>query len=202
MGSGKDELAECLFGIVRPDGGSIWLDGQEVHITTTAKAAQLGIAYVPPNRQDTLFPINEIYKNITIAHLKQLCSRLVRRSQEVEISQRQMNTLGVYPPNPTMGVGNLSGGNQQKVVLAKWLTVLPKVLMLNDPTRGMDVGAKKEVMDIIENLRDKGVATLLLSQEPELLMAYADRVIVLHRGHQVAEIQNEELTKEGLLAYS
>jgi ribose transport system ATP-binding protein len=157
---------------------------------------------VPANRQETLFVMNEVFKNVTLPHLRSICPTLVRHNQEIEITRQQIGDLGIIPPNPSLLVGHLSGGNQQKVVLGKWLTVLPKVLLLNDPTRGMDVGAKREVMEAMEGLREKGVATILFSQEPELLMAYADRVIVLHRGERVTEMPNEELSEEKLLAFS
>jgi ribose transport system ATP-binding protein len=202
MGAGKDVLAQCLFGGTRPDEGEIWLDGKKVDMKTTSAAKKLGIAYVPANRRETLFPAVEVYKNISITHLADICRNWVTRGPELKAAKEQVATLGVRPANPSLLVSNLSGGNQQKVVLAKWLTTLPRVLVLNDPTRGMDVGAKREVMDIVEKLREKGIATLLLSSEPELLMAYADRVVVLARGRQVDILPNAQVTKESLLAYS
>ncbi len=202
MGAGKDELAQCLFGLLRPEQGEILMAGRPVAIENTTKAKQLGIAYVPSNRRDTLFPANEIYKNITVTHLPKICPTWVNRRSEIRVAQEQINLLGIRPPQPSLLLSGLSGGNQQKVVLAKWLTTLPQVLVLNDPTRGMDVGAKREVMDIVESLRAKNVATLLLSSEPELLMAYADRVVVLSRGRQVNMMLNKQVTKEALLAYA
>ncbi|MGE5140894.1 MAG: sugar ABC transporter ATP-binding protein [Rudaea sp.] len=202
MGAGKDVLAQCLFGGARPDEGEIWLDGKKIDMKTTSAAKRLGIAYVPANRRETLFPAVEVYKNISIAHLGDICRNWVTRGPELKAAKEQVTALGVRPANPSLLVSNLSGGNQQKVVLAKWLTKLPRVLVLNDPTRGMDVGAKREVMDIVEKLREKGIATLLLSSEPELLMAYADRVVVLARGRQVDILPNAQVTKESLLAYS
>ena len=202
MGAGKTQLAECLFGIIHPDEGEIILEGKPVHLANSSSARALGIAYVPANRQTTLFANNEIFKNITLTHLNAICPGFVRQSKEIVFATKQVNDLGVRPPDPKRIVSSLSGGNQQKVVLGKWLTVSPKLLLLNDPTRGMDVGAKQEVMEIVESLRVKGVATILFSTEPELLMAYANRVIVLNRGHQMAEFQNQEVTKEILLSYS
>ncbi len=202
MGAGKDELAQCLFGLLRPESGEILIDGRPVQIESTTKAKKLGIAYVPSNRRETLFPSNEIYKNVTLTHLQKICPTMLNRRDEIKASQEQINLLGIRPPFPTLLLSGLSGGNQQKVVLAKWLTDLPKLLVLNDPTRGMDVGAKREVMDIVESLRSKGVATLLLSSEPELLMAYADRVVVLSRGHQLDTMMNAQVTKEALLAFA
>jgi ribose transport system ATP-binding protein len=202
MGAGKDELAQCLFGLLHPEQGEILLDGQRVLIENTSKAKKLGIAYVPSNRRETLFPGNELFMNITLTHLQKICPLWVNRRSEIQSAREQINLLGIRPPIPTLLLSSLSGGNQQKVVLAKWLTTLPKVLVLNDPTRGMDVGAKREVMDIVESLRTRGVATILLSSEPELLMAYADRVVVLSRGRQLSTMMNAQVTKEALLAYA
>jgi len=202
MGAGKTQLAECLFGVVRADEGEIRLDNKLVKIRNTSHAKQMGIAYVPANRQATLFQGNEIYKNITISHLGNICPNFVKQTLEVVAATSQIKSLGVRPPDPSRVVASLSGGNQQKVVLAKWLTIPPKVLLLNDPTRGMDVGAKQEVMEIVEGLREKGVATIIFSTEPELLMAYADRVVILNRGHQMADLPNQDVTKDILLSYS
>lgn len=202
MGAGKTQLAECLFGIVHPDEGEILLDEKPIHISNSSHAKALGIAYVPANRQTTLFGSNEIFKNITLTHLNEVCRGLVHQSKEIAEANKQIKNLGVHPSDAKRLVSSLSGGNQQKVVLGKWLTVTPKLLLLNDPTRGMDVGAKQEVMEIVEELHSKGVATILFSTEPELLMSYADRVIVLSRGHQMVELKNQELTKDILLSYS
>jgi ribose transport system ATP-binding protein len=101
-----------------------------------------------------------------------------------------------------MLAGHLSGGNQQKVVLAKWLTQTPKVLILNEPTRGMDVGAKREVLDLIKTLKEKGVAIILMSTEPETVMAECDRILVMSRGRITAELVDERVTKEMMLAHA
>ena len=133
---------------------------------------------MPENRRDTLMLGQEIYKNITLAHLGTLLRGLVNQRAEIEIARGQCESVGVRPAGPglpLLPVGALSGGNQQKVVLAKWLTEQPKLLILNEPTRGMDVGAKDEVMTIVQELRDKGVAILLITTEPETILSVADR---------------------------
>jgi ribose transport system ATP-binding protein len=108
----------------------------------------------------------------------------------------------VRPPQPELLVGALSGGNQQKVVLAKWLTKQPKVLILNEPTRGMEVGAKDEVMTIVQGLREKGVAILLITTEPETILSVADRALVMSKGAISAELRDKELTKEQLMKHA
>jgi ribose transport system ATP-binding protein len=107
--------------------------------------------------------------------------------------------VGVRPHDPHLPVGALSGGNQQKVVLAKWLTQTPRVLILNEPTRGMDVGAKEEVLGVVRRLRAQGVAIFLISTEPETVLSLADRALVMRKGHFTAELAGAALTKENLM---
>jgi ribose transport system ATP-binding protein len=199
MGAGQIQLARCLFGVEPADAGTISLDGRLLKLRNTTQAKAAGIAYVPENRRNSLMLQQEIYKNITLAHLKRL---LLNQKAEVAIARTQMDSLNVRPPRPMLPVGALSGGNQQKVVLAKWLTRQPRLLILNEPTRGIDVGAKDEVMTIVKGLRDKGVATLLISTEPETILSIADRALVMSRGRITAEFGGTDLTKENLMQHA
>jgi ribose transport system ATP-binding protein len=173
-----------------------------ITLNNTTQAKTAGIAYVPENRHDSLMLQQENYKNITLAHLPRLVGRLLNTKVEMDIAMTQMNSLSVHPPQPMLSVGALSGGNQQKIVLAKWLTQTPKLLILNEPTRGIDVGAKDEVMTIVNNLRAQGVATLLISTEPETILSIADRALVMRKGRITAEITDEQLTKENLMTHA
>jgi len=205
MGAGQIQLARCLFGAERPSSGRILLGGQLLQLKNTTTARDAGIAYVPENRRDTLMPGKEIYKNITLAHLGSLVRGLVNQRAEIEIASAQAQSVGVRPAGPglpMLPVGALSGGNQQKVVLAKWLTKQPKLLILNEPTRGMDVGAKDEVMTIVQQLRDRGVAILLITTEPETILSVADRALVISKGGISAELSGKELTKEHLMKHA
>jgi ribose transport system ATP-binding protein len=205
MGAGQIQLARCLFGAEQPGSGKILLDGKALQLKNTTSARDARIAYVPENRRDTLMPSQEIYKNITLAHLGTLLRGLVNVRAEIAIARAQSESVGVRPAGPglpLLPVGALSGGNQQKVVLAKWLTEQPKVLILNEPTRGMDVGAKDEVMTIVQQLRDKGVAILLITTEPETILSVADRALVLSKGKITAELGGTELTKENLMKHA
>jgi ribose transport system ATP-binding protein len=205
MGAGQIQLARCLFGAEQPGSGKILLDGQALNLKNTTSARDAGIAYVPENRRDTLMLGQEIYKNITLAHLGTLLRGLVNQRAEIEIARGQCADVGVRPVRadlPLLPVGALSGGNQQKVVLAKWLTEQPKLLLLNEPTRGMDVGAKDEVMTIVQELRNKGVAILLITTEPETILSVADRALVLSKGQITAELDGLELTKENLMKHA
>ena len=202
LGGGMTEVARSLFGRLKPSQGTIELDGETVRPTTPIKAKRLGIAYLTENRRATIFPRHEIYKNITLAHLTHLVPPLFSARSEMDVADEQIKLTGVRPANSRMLAGHLSGGNQQKVVLAKWLTKRPKVLILNEPTRGMDVGAKREVLDLIRKLKAQGVAIILMSTEPETVMAESDRIIVMSKGRITAELVDQEVTKEELLVHA
>jgi len=202
LGAGMTEIARTLFGLQPPAHGRIQLDGRPISPRTTRQAKDLGIAYLSENRRKTIFPRHEIYKNISLAHLDTLLGPIVRRDREVAIATDLVKRTGTRPANPLLLAGNLSGGNQQKVVLAKWLTETPKVLILNEPTRGMDVGAKREVLDLVKSLRDEGVAVLLMSTEPETVMAESDRVLVMSRGRVTREFAGETVSKDLLMEWA
>ncbi len=199
MGAGQIQLARCLFGAEVLDEGQLTLEGKSIRLRNTTVARDAGIAYVPENRRNSLVLQQEIYKNITLAHLGKLLRGLVNQRAEVAIAEQQIANVGVRPPRPMLPVGALSGGNQQKVVLAKWLTQQPKVLILNEPTRGMDVGAKDEVITIVQRLRQQGVGILLITTEPETILRVADRSLVMSKGRISAELQGAELSKENLM---
>jgi len=200
MGAGQNQLARCLFGADQPDSGSVALDGKPLRLKDTSTARDAGIAYVPENRRNALMLQQEIFKNITLAHLGTLIRGLLNRRTELAIAGQLSVDVGVRPAGrPLMAVGSLSGGNQQKVVLAKWLTRQPRLLILNEPTRGMDVGAKDEVMAVVQALSAKGVATLLITAEPETIVAYADRSLVMSKGRIAAELNGANLSKDQLM---
>ena len=202
LGAGMTEMARVVFGRERPTGGTILLEGKPIAPKTTKEAKQLGIAYLSENRRATIFPRHEIFKNITLAHLDEIVGSFVRQPKEVAIATDLVKRTGVRPPSPTLAAGNLSGGNQQKVVLAKWLTVQPKVLILNEPTRGMDVGAKREVLDLVKALRNEGVAIILISTEPETVLAESDRILVMSKGQITKESVGERVSKDLLMSYA
>jgi ribose transport system ATP-binding protein len=155
---------------------------------------------VPENRRMMLFRTEPVFKNISIAILDRIHRLWLKPRAENKIAATRATDLQIRPPNPAMLLGSLSGGNQQKVGLAKWLTHLPKVLILSEPTRGMDVGAKEDVIRIVKALRDRGVAILVLSTEPETILTLADRVSVLRKGAIAKEFSHGTLHKADLLA--
>ncbi|MBP7001871.1 sugar ABC transporter ATP-binding protein [Amaricoccus sp.] len=200
MGCGQIELARALFGKLKLSGGEVALDGAPVRLRTTSAARGAGIAFLPENRRMMLFRTEPVYKNVSIAILDRISRVLLRPGREREIAAGHVRDLQIRPPKPGIPLGSLSGGNQQKVALAKWLTFLPKVLILVEPTRGMDVGAKEDVIRILKSLRDRGVAILVLSTEPETILTLADRVTVMRRGAASAEFASGRITKSDLLA--
>ena len=202
LGAGMTEVARVLFGRDRPSSGTIRLDGKPIAPKLTREAKKLGIAYLSENRRATIFPRHEMFKNITLAHLDEIVGGVIRQSREVSIAGDLARRTGVRPPDPSLAAGNLSVGNQQKVALAKWLTVQPKVLILNEPTRGMDVGAKREVLDLIKALKAEGVAVILISTEPETVLAEADRILVMAKGQIAKEFVAERVSKDLLMSYA
>jgi ribose transport system ATP-binding protein len=202
MGAGQTQLGRCLFGAERADGGTVHQDGKVLRLTSTTRARAAGIAFVPEDRRHALMMSKEIFKNITIAHLARLLPWWLREPPELAIADVWMKRVGVRPLDARLPVGALSGGNQQKVVLAKWLTHTPRVLLLNEPTRGMDVEAKEEVLGVIRRLRDAGGSALLISTEPETILSVADRALVMSKGKLTAELGGTALTKENLMRHA
>nr|WP_172296124.1 sugar ABC transporter ATP-binding protein [Pseudoruegeria sp. HB172150] len=200
MGCGQIELSRALFGKGNLRSGQVFLEGSPVRFRTTATARRAGIAYVPENRRMMLFRTEPVFKNVSIAILDRIARLVLRPKEEQRITGNHIEDLQIRPPRTDIALGNLSGGNQQKVALAKWLTHLPKALILVEPTRGMDVGAKEDVIRIVKSLRDKGVAILVLSTEPETILTLADRVTVMKKGLVAREFTTGHLEKADLLA--
>ena len=199
MGCGQIELARILFGKLKPDGGTLAVAGDEKTFGSTAAARRAGIAFVPESRRAMLFHQEPVYKNISISILGRISSLLLKPSRERSIALRQVEQLQIRPAAVELDLGMLSGGNQQKVALAKWLSFPPRLLVLCEPTRGMDVGAKSDVINIIRDLRTRGLAIIVLSTEPETVLSLADRIIVLKRGAVVREFAGEAISKDRLL---
>jgi ribose transport system ATP-binding protein len=199
MGCGQHELSRILFGKLTPDSGTLSLDGSPRRFASTADARRAGVALVPESRRAMLFHQEPVYKNISISILERISSLLLKPAREREIAKRQAQQLQIRPPTVGLDLGMLSGGNQQKVALAKWLSYPPRLLVLCEPTRGMDVGAKNDVINIVRDLRQRGLAIIVLSTEPETVLSLADRILVLKRGAVVREFANEPVSKDRLL---
>jgi ribose transport system ATP-binding protein len=199
LGAGQLELARTLFGRLPAEQGRIVLDGRRVHLSSTARARRAGMAFLPESRHMMLFAAEPIFKNMTIAGLDRISRIWLRPAVERNIAERHVGRLRIRPPDVGRLLGTLSGGNQQKVALARWLTHLPRVLVLSEPTRGMDVGAKEDVVNIVRGLRDQGVAIVVVSTEPETVLSLADRIVVMKKGSVVREFADEPVSKDRLL---
>ena len=199
MGCGQLPLARTLFGKLKADQGAVRIDGRPVRLRSTARARKAGIAFVPESRRSMLFQLEPVYKNISIAVLDRIARLWLKPAAERRIAHEHVGRLQIRPPRVEALLGSLSGGNQQKVALAKWLTFRPKVLILSEPTRGMDVGAKDDVVKIVRGLRDEGLAVIVVSTEPETVLSLADRILVMKRGEIVREFANETISKDRLL---
>jgi ABC-type sugar transport system ATPase subunit len=188
--SGKTELALCLFGLDRPDSGDIYMDGRRLDIHSPFVAFNEGIAYLPEDRRKHgLIPGQSLKHNISLPILRQLLDRfgfLVQR-QEDAVAQRVVEQLAIITPSLSQIVDYLSGGNQQKVVVGKLLATTPKVLLLGDPTRGIDVEAKTEVYRIVDSLSAQGLGLILISDEIVELLNICDRILVMFQGRIVQE---------------
>ncbi|THF56379.1 sugar ABC transporter ATP-binding protein [Ollibium composti] len=198
VGSGRTELALTLFGMTPATSGTVVLDGKPVAIRSPRQARDLGIAYVPEDRglQGLVKPM-AIRKNISMATIDRLSSGIfIRAAQEARRATEAVKRLGVRCRSIGQPVGELSGGNQQKVVIAKWLETSPKVLILDEPTRGVDVGAKAEIHTIMGELVRQGVAILMISSELPEVLGMSDRVLVMAGGRIMEELSREEATPE------
>ncbi len=201
VGAGRTEVARVLFGIDRAEGGEIWLKGKKVRIRSPQEAMDYGIAYVPEDRHLQGLVMNfSIATNITLPILQKV-SRLglVDPRKEQKIAAEHSRQLSIRSTGVEQLVNALSGGNQQKVVLSKWLATNPSVLILDEPTRGIDVGAKAEVHRIISDLAARGLAIILISSELPEVLAMADQVLVLHEGRVTGAFARSEATQERVM---
>lgn len=202
MGAGRTELLECLFGASdEPPEGEIWLNGQRVHFSHPAEAKQAGIALVTEDRKRLgLFAHMNVRENITLCHLDQVMPMgFIRGRKEQELAAQLTNQLGVKTSSTSSSITSLSGGNQQKCIIGRWLLTHPQVLLLDDPTRGIDVGAKAELYRLIDNLCRDGLAILLTSSELPELLTVCDRILVLSEGRLTAEFSRDEATEQKIL---
>ncbi len=203
MGAGRTELAMSVFGqsYGRDISGRVYMHGNEVETRTVAEAIENGIAYATEDRKKYgLNLIEDIRRNIGAAGLKKLSRRgWVDDNKEITVAERYRNELNIKAPSVLSSVGNLSGGNQQKVALSKWLYTEPDLLILDEPTRGIDVGAKYEIYTIINRLTDAGKAVLVISSELPELLGICDRIYTLSAGRITGEVDTQDATQEHLM---
>ena len=198
VGAGRTELALTIFGITPATSGEILLDGKPVTIGSPETARDLGIAYVPEDRaQQGLIRSQTIRENVTLALLQRIAKAFViDRSKETSLAKGLIERFGIRARGPEQLVRQLSGGNQQKVVLAKWVATNPRVLIMDEPTRGIDVGAKAEIHALMGRLAGEGLAVLMISSELPEVLGMSDRVLVMNGGRMVAAFERSEATSD------
>lgn len=201
VGSGRTEIMRMIFGVDPIENGKIIMEGKELSITCPKEAINAGIALCPESRKDEgLILIKDIDYNITISIMKELIRGIkLNRKKNDEIVHNYCSKLRIKTPSYKQKVRNLSGGNQQKVVLAKWLATRPKVLILDEPTRGIDVGAKQEIYQLIKELAGTGIGILLISSELPEIINLSHRVLVMREMRQVGILEKDEIMQETII---
>lgn len=201
VGAGRSEVMKCLFGLTKGYSGEIYIDGKKVEINSPDQAIEHGIALIPEDRKlEGLFPVQSVKFNMTIAILKEFIKGvLVNRQKEVSITQEYIEKMSVRTPSADQIIANLSGGNQQKVMIARWLATSPKILILDEPTRGVDVGAKSEIYAIMNELAKSGMAIVLISSEMPEIINMSDRIYVMSEGRITGCLNHREVTQEKIM---
>ncbi|MCY8913712.1 sugar ABC transporter ATP-binding protein [Bacillus atrophaeus] len=201
MGAGRTEIMRALFGIDRLDSGEIWLAGKKTNIKNPNDAVKKGLGFITENRKDEgLLLDTSIRENIALPSLTSFSPKgVIDQKREASFVELLINRLTIKTASPETHARNLSGGNQQKVVIAKWIGIGPKVLILDEPTRGVDVGAKREIYTLMNELTDRGVAIIMVSSELPEIIGMSDRIIVVHEGKISGEVASQEATQERIM---
>ncbi|MGB8465305.1 MAG: sugar ABC transporter ATP-binding protein, partial [Terrimicrobiaceae bacterium] len=201
LGSGRTETARLLFGIDKPQTGEMLVEGRKVAFHSPRQAIREGFAFTPENRKvEGIVPHLSVRENIILAlQARQGTTNTLSRKRQEEIAEEFIKVLGIRTPGPEQAVMNLSGGNQQKVLLARWLATRPRFLILDEPTRGIDVGAKAEIEKLMHSLRAEGMAILFISSELEEVVRDSQRVIVLRDRVKAGEFAGGQISQETIM---
>jgi ribose transport system ATP-binding protein len=202
-GSGRTEVARAILGIDSRNSGELLVDGKKVVVKSPADAIRLGIGIIPEDRKEQgVVLCRSVEENISLPLLRSMCSRflgIIDRWAQRKVVKESIAKLNIVVPTPQHLVQNLSGGNQQKVVIAKWLSAKCRILIFDEPTRGIDIGAKREIYGIMNALVKEGVSIILISSELPELLAMSDRIVIMSRGRIVEELLAKDATQEILL---
>jgi ribose transport system ATP-binding protein len=201
LGSGRSETARAIFGADQLDSGTLSVSGTAVQLRSPRDAVEHKIGFAPEDRKtEGIIPQLSVRENITLALLPDLRRHgIVDRKRQADIVARFIKAIGVKCSSPEQPIRELSGGNQQKVLLARWLCTDPKLLLLDEPTRGIDVGAKRDIQLLVRQLADEGLAVLLISSELEEIIADSNRIVTLRDGRSVAELTGDQITENALM---
>jgi ribose transport system ATP-binding protein len=204
VGAGRSEVARALFGADPKDGGKVYIEGSEVTINSPDDAIEAGIGLLPEDRKmDGLVLVLPVKTNSSLTVLDRFSTAgVINHAKRDAVVRRAVEDLRIRTPGINFRVGNLSGGNQQKVVLSKWINSRPKMLIFDEPTRGIDVGAKVEVYNLINQLAKGGVGILIISSELPEVLGMCDRILVMHEGRLVANLPRAEATQESVISYA
>lgn len=203
MGAGQPELARAIFGLERIQSGRVWIDEREVHLRSPTDAIRHGMGLLTRDRRQGLVPALPVAPNISLANISQLpLPSPLRLRAENRVAAEYVRSLRIQCPRPKRPVMYLSGGNQQKVLLARWLASRARVLLFDEPTRGIDVGSKAEVFALMNRLTGSGVGILMISSEMPEILAMADRILVMRGGRVTAELAAGQATQEQLLRWA
>ncbi|MBZ5749585.1 sugar ABC transporter ATP-binding protein [Metabacillus rhizolycopersici] len=201
MGAGRTEIMRAIFGLDAIDGGETWLKGKKVTIKTPEQAVKLGIGFITEDRKDEGLILDfSIRDNMVLPTLSSFAPKgIINEKSETDFVNMLIKRLTVKTESKDIAVGKLSGGNQQKVVIAKWVGIGPKLLILDEPTRGVDVGAKREIYQLMNELTDRGVAIIMVSSELPEILGMSDRILVVHEGKINGELLKEDATQEKIM---
>lgn len=201
MGAGRTEIMETIFGYRKKSKGTVKLNGKELVIKHPLDAIKAGLAFITEDRKDKGLVINaSIRENIALTNINSISSKgVISKTRETELVNKLMKKLHVRAAGMNQEVKRLSGGNQQKVVIAKWIGINPKVLLLDEPTRGVDIGAKKEIYSIMNELSENGVAIIMVSSELPEVLGVSDRIMVIHEGKVTGVLNREEADQEKIM---
>jgi len=202
VGSGRTELAQAVFGLMPADSGEVLVHGEPIAVRSPAAAIGAGIGYLPEDRkQHGVVPEMAVEENMSLANLPAVARRgLIDRARERSQAERFVEQLRIKTASVASDVESLSGGNQQKVALARWLATSPKVLILDEPTQGVDVGSKSEIHALMQELAERGLAVLMISSELPEILGMSDRIAVMRGGTIAGVLTREEATQERVLA--
>lgn len=201
LGSGRTETARIIFGLDKPDSGEITLDGRPISITSPRQAIDLKFGFCPEDRKiEAIIPNLSVRENIILAlQANRGWMRYVSRPKQLELADKFIKALNIKTPHPEQAIRLLSGGNQQKVILARWLASNPRLLILDEPTRGIDVGAKLEIEKLMAQLTTEGMAILFISSDLEEMVRNSHRVVVLRDRQKIAELQGENISEKSIM---
>lgn len=204
MGAGRTDVMHAIFGSVKPTSGKIKIRGNEVNITSPIVAKKLGIGFITEDRKNEGIILDfSVAENLILPSLKEFTkSGLVQNKLKLEETEAYQKKLNIKMASPEIKIANLSGGNQQKVVIAKWLHTKPSILILDEPTRGVDIGAKKEIYEIINDLKAAGVAVIIVSSELPEVLGISDRIAVMREKRLVKIMDRSEATQENIMDYA